>query len=252
MTKTGRLAVLGLAVLAMTSCISTTSNVAPEPDDADAARQNYLLGARYFHNGNYELARGPLQRAIAFDPDLAIAHSVLALTYEKLDNERLASEHHLKAVRAAPSNHNVRNAYAVFLCGRKRYDEARVQFEQAARVPENDDAEVTLTNAGVCMSGKPDYAQAEKFFRQALEESPKYAEALLQMSLLMYRVEEYLQARAFVQRYLASYRATPEVLYLAVQIEKSLGDERARTDYEDQLLREFPRSPQARSVLQDS
>ena len=46
--------------------------------------------------------------------------------------------------------------------------------------------------------------------------------SLLQMSLLMYQQEEYLHARAFMQRYLASNRATPEALYLAVQIEKGI------------------------------
>ncbi len=248
----GRLPVAGLAVLVMlvmTACISTTTNVAPETDDSDTARKYYQLGARYFHNGNYELARDRLQRAISFDPNLAIAHSVLALTYAQLDNERLAAEHHKKAVRAEPSNHIVRNAYAVYLCGRKQFDEAREQFERAARIPDNDDAEMTLTNAGVCFSSKPDLAAAEAYFRRALEENPRYGEALLQMALLMYQEEEYLHARAFMQRYLGSNRPTPEALYLAVQIETSLGDDRARETYENRLLREFPRSAQARRVL---
>ena len=252
MKTTGRLPFTGMGVLAflvLTSCISTTSNVAPETDDEDTARKYYQLGARYFQNGNYTLARDRLQRAVAFDPDLGIAHSVLALTFEKLDNERLSEEHHRKAIRAEPENHPVRNAYAVFLCGRERYEEAREQFERAAAIPDNDDAEMTLTNAGVCFSNKPDYVQAEAYFRQALEENPRYGEALLQIALLMYRTEEYLHARAFMQRYLANNRATPEALYLAVQIETSLGDDRARTSYENQLLREFPRSAQARRVL---
>src|SRR5690606_38515957 len=122
---------------------------------------------RYFHNGNYKLARDRLERAVKLDPGLAIAHSVLALTYERLDNSRLAAEHHEKAVRAAPGNHIVRNAYAVWLCGRERYDDARAQFERAAASPENDDPEVTLTNAGVCMSNAADLERAERFLRRA-------------------------------------------------------------------------------------
>src|SRR5690606_708514 len=229
---------------------STTSNVPPEGDDKAAAQQYYQLGARYYKNGNYKLARDRLERAVKLDPGLAIAHSVLALTYEQLDNSRLAAEHHQKAVRAAPGDHVVRNAYAVWLCGEKRYDDARSQFERAAASPENDDAEVTLTNAGVCMANAGDLERAEHYLRQALAESSTYGEALIQTSILMYRKEEFLQARAFLQRYLATNRATPEVLYLAVQTEKSLGDDPARTDYENQLLREFPNSVQARRVLQ--
>lgn len=243
------LAVASLCVL-LAGCISTTTGVRPtESDDDNAAQQYFQLGARYFRNGNYELARERLHRAIDLDPRMGMAHSTLALTYEQLDNVRLATEHHDKAVRYEPGNFNVRNAYAVFLCGQKRYDEAKIQFQRAVEVPENDNSEIMLTNAGVCMSQKPDYDQAEAFLRQALDEKPGYGEALLQMSLLKYRTNEFLQARAFLQRFLSSNKSTPDVLYLGVQIEKALGDDRASTDYANQLLREFPNSSQAKSVL---
>lgn len=249
---TGKWALAVIALLALASCISTTTDVPPETDDSEAAERFYQLGARYYRNGNYKLARDRLQHAIELDSDLAIAHSVLALTYERLDNSRLAAVHHQKAVRAAPENHIVRNAYAVWLCGQGEFDDARTQFERAAGAAENDDPEVTLTNAGVCLSNEPDFTSAEAYLRRALEKNPAYGEALIQTSFLMYKTQEFLQARAFLQRYLAANKPTPEVLYLAVQIEKSLGNDRARSDYERQLLREFPNSIQARRVLQAS
>jgi type IV pilus assembly protein PilF len=138
----------------------------------------------------------------------------------------------------------------VFLCGQERYEDAAEQFRRAVRIPENDDPEITLTNAGVCMASKPDYEEAESFLRLALEENGTYGEALIQMSLLKFKTEDFLHARAFLQRYLASNKATPEVLFLAVQIEKALGDDRASTDFAHRLLREFPESAQARRVLQ--
>lgn len=250
-TVSKRLPALGIGLLIVfAGCISTTSGVRPmESDDDNAAQQYFQLGARYFRNGNYELARERLHRAIEFDPRMGIAYSTLALTYEQLDNVRLATENHDKAVRYEPNDFNVRNAYAVFLCGQERYEEARVQFQRAVEVPENDNTEVMLTNAGVCMAQKPDYEQAEAFLRQALDRKPAYGEALIQMSLLKYRATEYLQARAFLQRFLSSNKSTPEVLYLGVQIEKALGDDRASTDYANQLLRDFPKSEQAKRVL---
>lgn len=243
--------ILGACFVVATGCVSTTANVPAETDDSNAARQYFQLGARYFRNGNYELARDRLLRALELDPKLAMAHMTLALTYEQLDNERLAAEQHQLAVRYGPHDYNVRNAYAVFLCGQERYDEAREQFEKAVEVPENDHPETMLTNAGVCMSRKPDYEQAESFFRQALEREQGYGEALLQMASLKYRTQDYLQARAFTQRFLASNKATPDALYLAVRIEKALEDDHARTEYENQLLREFPDSAPARRVLKD-
>lgn len=243
--------VLGACFILAAGCVSTTSNAPVETDDDNAARQYFQLGARYFRNGNYELARERLLRALELDPRLAVAHMTLALTYEQLDNERLAAEEHRLAVRYGSRDFNVRNAYAIFLCGQERYDEAREQFEKAVEIPENDDPETMLTNAGVCMSRKPDYVQAEAFFREALRQEPAYGEALLQMAGLKYQTEDYLQARAFIQRFLASNRATPDALYLGVQIEKKLDDDRASNDYADQLLREFPESAPARRVLRD-
>lgn len=240
-----------LLFLVLAGCVQTTTGVRAQDSDSDNAAQQYFqLGARYFRNGNYELARERLHKAIELAPRMAMAHSTLGLTYEQLDNERLAIEHHDKAVRYAPENFNVRNAYAVFLCRQERYDDAAEQFRRAVAVPENDNAEIMLTNAGVCVSQKPDYEMAETFFRQALERKASYGEALLQMSVLKYRTSDYLQARAFLQRYLAVKPPTSEVLYLGVQIEKALGDDRASTDYANRLLREFPDSAQARQVLQ--
>ena len=241
------------AALLLTGCVTTTtvSNV-PESNanDQDAAELNYQLGARYLRNGNYDLARDRLLLSIELDPKNPVAHYTLALTYEQLENERLATESYEKAVRIAPRNYNVQNAYAVFLCKQRDYDQARKHFDRAIRVPENDNAEITMTNAGVCMMQKPDTAAAEEYFRMALDRKPTYGEALLQLSVLKFSVEDYLGARAFLQRYLGSNIPTASVLYLGVRIEEELGDDRARENYSNQILREFPNSPEARTILE--
>ena len=71
------------------------------------------------------------------------------------------------------------------------------------------------------------------------------------MASLKFRTEDYLQARAFVQRFLATNQATPDALYLAVRTEDELDDNQAREEYANQLLREFPESAAARRVLRD-
>jgi type IV pilus assembly protein PilF len=231
--------------------VSTTSGPSkPQADAGDAAELNYQLGARYYRNGNYDLARDRLLYSINLNPKNAIAHSTLALTYERLDNIRLATQSYEEAVRVAPNNYDVLNTYAVFLCRQGRYDDATKVFDRAIRVTENDDAEITLTNAGVCMTRKPDLARAEAYFRTALEHKSSYGEALIQLCLLKVTQEEFLSARAFLQRYLASHPPSSSILYLGVTIEDKLGDAHARSDYADQLLREFPQSAEARKVLE--
>ena len=251
MKKSDFVLVLALIALLVAGCVSSTTGPPPppDPDDDDAAEYNYQLGARYYGNESYDLARDRLQRAIELDPKLAKAHMTLGMVYEALDNNRLATESYRNAIRSAPRDFNIQNAYAVFLCKQKDYHEAGKYFERAANHPENDDAEVTLTNAGLCMAQKPDLEAAERFYRAALDHKATYGEALLQLCLLKYRQEDYLHARAFLQRFMSSNVTTPGVLYLASEIERKLGNDRGRQDFVDQLLRDFPESPEARRAL---
>jgi len=242
-----------MASLMLLGCVSTTTTTGgarPRADDADAAELNYQLGARYYRNGNYDLARDRLLGSLEIDPKNAVAHYTLALVYEKLENLRLATESYEKAVRTAPRNYNVLNAYAVFLCNQGQFDDAKSHFDRAIKVAENDNSYITMTNTGVCLVQKPDLALAESYFRQALATKPDHGEALLQLSLLKFATEDYLGSRAFLQRFLSANVPTPGVLYLGVRIEEELGDDRARTEYSNQILREFPASPEARRILE--
>ncbi len=249
-TKTG-IVVSSIVIFLTAGCvISTTTSTATFEESDDAALQNYQLGARYYQNGNYEIARDRLERALELDPKMASAHYTLALTHEQLGNRRLATEHYSQAVRVEPNNYDARNAYAVFLCRQQRFNDAMKQFNRALKISDNDTRHVMLTNAGACMTQKPDYEKAEDYFRKALRERPTHGEALAQLAALKFKTGEFLQARAFLQRFLSGSKSSPGVLYLGVQIEKALENDRAATDYVNQLLREFPNSPEARRALE--
>lgn len=239
-----------LMVLGLAACVSTTSGPPQiEADKGNAADINYQLAIEYFQNGKYELARDRLRLATELDPKHALAWSMLATTYEQLGIARLAEESHNSALRAAPQDFYVQNAYAIFLCRQQRYEDADDQFERAIGARTNDNPEQMMTNAGVCMMQKPDFAQAEAFFRRALERRTNYPEALLQLALLKHQTGDDLIARAFLQRYQQSNPHSAGVLYLCVLIEQALDDERAKLDCENQLIRNFPASDEARLVL---
>ena len=251
MTTNSNLLFVVLVLALNGACVSSSSGP-PEPqaDDEAAAREYYQLGAQYFRNGNYELARDRLNRALDFDPRSAKIHSTLALTYVRLENPRLATEHYKKAVQYEPDNFDSRNAYAVYLCQQKRFDEARKQFDRAIEVYNNDNAEVMMTNAGVCMANKPDYDLAEVYFRDALKFKSSYGEALIQLSSLKHKTGNDLHARAFLQRYLVSNAPSAPVLYLGFEIESALDDQAAAGDYTKQLLKDFPDSTEAQFLME--
>jgi type IV pilus assembly protein PilF len=248
--KISGLIFLGAMTLLLAGCISstTTGPKISKPNDAEAAEKYYQLGARYYRNGNYELARARLERALQYDPRMANAHSTLALTFESLDNPRRADEEYKLAVRYAPRDFDVRNTYAVFLCRQRDFDKAKEQFAMAVDLPNNNNPEVMLTNAGVCMVQKPDFPQAKLFFEQALAKRPDHGEALIQITALNYRTEDYAAARQYLQRFLSRNKPSATALFLGVQIEQKLGDDTARMKFVGQLLRDFPDSAEARAV----
>jgi type IV pilus assembly protein PilF len=239
-----------LACLVLAGCVSSQSRSGRSEPSDDASDQNYRLGAQYYRNANYNLARSRLERAIELDDRNADAHSLLALTLAKIGNNRLATESFSRSVRLAPNNKDIRNNYAVYLCQQARYDEAIEQFDRAIAITENDSSWIEMTNAGVCVAKKPDLDTAEQYFRSALELRPAFGEALIQLSALKHRTGDNLTARAFMQRFLANHPPSAAVLYLGVQIETQLEDERAATDYMNQLLTGFPDSAEARLLLQ--
>ena len=251
MTRANLLVVTAIISM-LCGCVTSTTQSRQFEESDEAAGHNYQLGVRYFRKGNYALARDRLVRSLDFDPKAASTHSMLALTYVQLSNIRLATEHFDLAVRYGPNDQDLRNTYAVFLCGQGNYDEARKQFDRAINIRENDNPEVMMSNAGVCMAKKPDLESAERYFRQAIARRPNYGEALIQLAALKHRTEDNLTARAFLQRYLAFNEASAAVLYLAIQIETQLGMDREATDYLNRLLSDFPDSPEARQTLTTS
>lgn len=241
-----RLLALAWVALALAGCI--TRSTAPQPADmssSDAAQYNLELGIGYLRQGNLQAAKDKLLRAIKEEPDLATPHSALGLVYERLEDPEGALREYRKAVELDPKNPDSLNALAVFLCSQKNEpDEALRLFDRAIAIPlsvSNANRAMLYTNAGTCAK-KVDLARAEGYLRRALQENPQFPDALLQLATVTYEQGNALQARAFLERYLAATKPSAAGLWLGVRIEQSLGDTAAARKYADQLRQQFPDS----------
>ncbi len=148
-------------------------------------------------------------------------------------------------MRLAPDSPDILNTYGGYLCRQNRREEGIELFLKAARNPLYRTPEAALTNAGVCARGIPDPDQAEEYFRQALARVPGYREALIQLADLNFGTREYLQAQAFLERYLQYGNATPDALALGARIEAAQGNDEAAAEYRNRLRREFPSAARA-------
>ena len=85
--KKSEIIVLGVVLLlALSSCISsTTGPPKSERNDDDASDLNYQLGARYYFNEDYDLARDRLELSLEQNPDNAIGLKIQFRLVVKLE-----------------------------------------------------------------------------------------------------------------------------------------------------------------------
>ena len=243
--NTLRTAWLCVALAAAPACVSSGGSVSDPASGTDAAIANMNLGAGYLRQGNTTLAIERLQRALAQDPNLVQAHTTIALAYDQIGNLEQAESHFKRATQLNPSDGSAANGYAAFLCTHgNRWTEAQPYFRRAADDAKYGTPEVALSNAGVCARDAGELAAAEENFRAALMRNPRYADALLNMLELTYQRGEYLQSRAFMQRYLEVRPATASVLLTCVNTERALNNAAAADRCAAQLRSGFPGSPE--------
>ena len=211
----------------------------------EAARINTELGSGYFRRGEYRLALQKLQRAITFDKSYSRAHSILAIVYENIGEPKKAERHHKRAIRVAKDDPNAHNNYGAFLCKTGDYRKAVEHFEEAADSAFYETPGIALTNAGRCLMRIPDAEAAEGFLRRALEIRPRFPDALYALAEIKYKQGQFLQARAFLQRFESVSDHSAESLLLGYRIESKLDSEREASEYERQLRRRFPKSESA-------
>jgi type IV pilus assembly protein PilF len=242
-----RAALLAAALVLLAGCMTTgderRSEAAASPEEA--ARINTDLGIGYLRQGRTDLALERLQRAVDQDRSYARAHASLAVVYQQLGESVDAERHFRTALRLTGRDPELQNTYGAFLCGEGRYREADEFFNRAADDRRYHTPAVALTNAGVCMRQQNDAARAEAYFRAALQRDPRFPDALLQLASLTLQGQNPFAARAFLERYFAVAPASAESLWLGVQLERTLGDERAARAYAGRLREDFADSPQA-------
>jgi type IV pilus assembly protein PilF len=106
-------------------------------------------------------------------------------------------------------------------------------------------------NAGTCSMKAGNAKDAEEFFQKALTAQPNMPEALLGLANLNFTKEDYAGAKSYFMLYKRNNVSplTAENLWLAVRIERKLGDRIAENNYAMQLRKNFPDSRETQLML---
>lgn len=247
---------LAAGALTLAACVTEqptgNARVQTPANLGEAAKINTQLGVDYARQGRFDVAEEKLRRAVEQDENYAPGHTALAFVLAQRGDKSEAEKEYRRAVSLDGNDSSTHNNFGVLLCAVGKTAEADKEFMLALRDRNYSTPEAAWTNAGVCAREAGDAARAEEDFRQALKLNPEFTDALAQIASLAFEKQDWLRTRAFVQRYERSAKLTPELLFIAANSERQLGDADAAKRYEIKLLREFPESDQAVQLLKKS
>jgi type IV pilus assembly protein PilF len=220
-----------------------------ENEGLKRARAHTELAGGYYELRNMSVALEEVNEALRSDPTYGPAYNVAGLIYSELKEDRLAQENFQRALRINPVDSDANNNYGRFLCDRKREEEAIRYFLAALRNPLYQTPDRAYVNAGLCSRRRGDMKSAEEYFTRALQTRPSQPQALYQLAEIAYGRGAYARAKDYLVRLAQVTASNAEVLWLALRVERKLGERDAVASYATQLTKNFPESKEAQAYL---
>jgi type IV pilus assembly protein PilF len=243
------------ALLLVAGCASvegptreTGAIVGEVSDPRNRARLHTELASQYFGRGNMTVALEELRTAVRADSSYAPAYSMFGLVYMELKENQLAEDNFERALRLLPNEPDINHNYGWFLCQTGREQESIRYFLQAIRNPLYPSPWRSYSAAGLCSMRLDKQKDAEEFFTRALRMEPDDPVSLLQLGQIRYAQGNMTDARRLVSRHNRLVTPTPESLWLALRIERRLGQRVAERNLATELRRRYPGAKETQAL----
>jgi len=247
---------LGLMLVALAGCAGQSAEpphdtgtiIGEVGDPRNRAKLHTELASMYFSNGNLGVALEELRAATAADANYAPAHGMYGLVYMQMKDRSRAEASFERALRLAPNDADINHNYGWFLCQSGREPESVKYFLQAIRNPLYPTPWRSYSAAGVCSMKLKQFKDAEAFFERALRFEPDEPASLVGLGLIRYQQGNIGEARKLVSRHNKVVTPTSESLWLALRIERRLGERMQEQAFANQLRRRYPESPEYQAL----
>jgi type IV pilus assembly protein PilF len=226
----------------------TRTQIGEVSEPRNRARIHTELAAAYFERGNMAVALEELRVAAGADSTYAPAYSLFGLVYMELRERDLAAKNFERALSLAPNDGEINHNYGLFLCQTERAPDSIKYFMQAVKNPLYATPSRSYSAAGLCTLRASNTKEAEQFFERALRLEPDEPSSLLHLGQIRYKQGRMDDARRLVSRYNKLGEPNSESLWLALRIERRLGDKSAESGYAGQLRRRFSGTPEFQSL----
>lgn len=226
------------------------SQQATTNDASHRAKVHTELGGLYLSQGNLGVALEEARRALSADADYAPAYSLMGLVRMQLREEGPAEESYERAMKLAPADPEINNSFGWFLCQTGREKRSLQYFQTAIKSPLYATPSLPYTNAGICSLRLKDDKTAEDYFIKALRADGANQRALYFLAEIAYRQGRLAAARLNIAELHRVAEPSAETLWLAVRIERKLGDREAESRFSSQMRRKFPAAPETLRLMQ--
>jgi type IV pilus assembly protein PilF len=210
---------------------------ADQTDNRRRAQIRLQLAVGYYEQGQMAVALDEIRQALVADPSFADAYVMRALIYMDMGENKLAEESFLQAIKLSPNTPDFNNNYGWFLCQNGREKESIAYFDAALKNRAYQSPAKALNNAGICSMKLKNKTAAERYFSQAFQYDPGNPTTNSNLARIYFDQGDYERARFYIGRVMKSDIMTADVLWLAIKIERKLGDRAAETSLATQLRR---------------
>lgn len=228
-----------------------TSAADAKPSDARTrAKAHTDLGMAYYQGSKMATALQEARIALQADAGYAPAYNLLGLVHMYLGEDADAETSFRRALELAPGDPDANNHYGWFLCLKGREKEGISHLMTAVRNPLYPTPTKPYTNAGLCALRLKDDAAAEDYFKKAVTADQGNNQALYHLADLSYRRGDYRDAQRYIAAVNEQMEPNAESLWLALRVERKLGDLQAEAKYANQLRRNFVGSKEYQALTQ--
>ena len=226
--------------------------IKPEVSPQQRAQLHTDLAAGYYERGQMGVALEELGEAVKLAPNYGRAYNIYGLVYAVLGEDEKSEQSFRKALALSPDDSEIRHNWGWYLCTHGKPRESIAEFEAALKNPLYRTPEVALVNAARCSGVVGDVKAAEAYYQRALAVAPNDQNTLYGLASLAYKGARYGEARNWMKLALGRPNPTPQMLFLGMCIERSLGDRQAELSFVSQLRNRYPDAPETRAIASGS
>lgn len=206
-----------------------------------SAKVHTELAGLYYERAQLGIALGEIDQALQADRNYAPAYSMRGLIHMALREDKEAEQDFQQSLRLDRNDSQTHNNYGWFLCQRSKAKESIPHFMAALKNPLYTTPERAWLNAGLCSQKAGDLKDAEEFLQRALQVQPGLPQAQLGLAELSFASGDYAAAKKYFSGFSEKADSlTAQQLWLAIRIERKVGDHNSESSYAMQLRKRFP------------